>query len=372
MDNPSAPLLSVIVPVYNSAAWLRPCLDSICNQSYRNLEILCVNDCSPDNSADILAEYAARDPRIRIIEREQNGGVAAARNSGLDAATGEFITFVDPDDTVDLNAFGDSIQNLSDETDLVCYRVETCGEDTSRKKFTELFVRSKDITGEYPVNLKFVERMLWTIWAKIYRKSIIDRYHMRCLTGIWQDDLDFYFRYLSCCRRVTSISGASYRWLIRSDSTSAVNGAHDTDDLNVFTAYDNVLSFVHTHRPNSHQTAFMQGLVRSILFHVSATKSKNKLQAIRRARDLFRKWKLGDVETAFSGFPDYRSTLRIVTAPWWQQMLIRLSWLFYEPSNLKIKYRFFGLVIMKQYLYPVAHRFNLLGFKFGSTVDRKR
>ncbi|MDR1753720.1 MAG: glycosyltransferase [Eubacterium sp.] len=91
------PLISVIVPIYKVEKYLRKCLDSIISQTYRNLEIILVNDGSPDNCEKICDEYARADERFVVINQE-NKGVAAARNKGLDRAAGEYITFIDPDD----------------------------------------------------------------------------------------------------------------------------------------------------------------------------------------------------------------------------------------------------------------------------------
>ena len=96
MDNMSVNV-SVVIPIYNAEKWLRECLDSVCGQSLRDIEIICVNDGSPDNSMAILKEYAAQDERVVIIEKE-NEGVGAARNDGIRAARGEFVAFMDPDD----------------------------------------------------------------------------------------------------------------------------------------------------------------------------------------------------------------------------------------------------------------------------------
>ena len=93
------PLISVIIPVYNMEAYLARCLDTIITNTYQNLEILCVDDGSKDNSLEILQEYGAKDPRIVVIAKE-NGGVSSARNAGLDRMTGKYVTFVDPDDFV--------------------------------------------------------------------------------------------------------------------------------------------------------------------------------------------------------------------------------------------------------------------------------
>lgn len=98
------PRVSVIVPVYKVEHYLRKCLDSIVNQTYQDLEILLVDDGSPDNCGAICDEYAEKDGRIRVIHKE-NGGVASARNAGLDIAAGDWIGFVDPDDWIEEDMF---------------------------------------------------------------------------------------------------------------------------------------------------------------------------------------------------------------------------------------------------------------------------
>ena len=93
------PKISIIVPVYNVVKWLRECMNSLINQSFKKIEIICIDDGSTDDSGKILDEYAQKDNRIKVIHKE-NGGVSSARNAGLDIATGEYIAFVDPDDYV--------------------------------------------------------------------------------------------------------------------------------------------------------------------------------------------------------------------------------------------------------------------------------
>ena len=111
-------LISVIIPVYNREAYLRDCLDSVCGNTYQNLEIIIVNDGSTDKSAEIIDSYASRDKRIVVINQE-NGGVNSARNMALSIAKGEWISFVDSDDWISRNYFEillgytyDSISNV--------------------------------------------------------------------------------------------------------------------------------------------------------------------------------------------------------------------------------------------------------------------
>ena len=108
------PKVSVIIPVYNTEKYLKKCLDSVCNQTLSDIEIICINDCSTDNSLEILNEYASKDDRIKIINFEENKGAAVARNVGIDTACGEYIGFVDSDDFVDSD-FYEKLYNTASE-----------------------------------------------------------------------------------------------------------------------------------------------------------------------------------------------------------------------------------------------------------------
>ena len=92
--------VSIIIPVYNSEKYISKCLDSVLNQTYKNIEILVINDGSKDNSIDILREYEKKDDRIVVIDKE-NEGVAKTRNQGIKKATGDYIMFIDNDDFID-------------------------------------------------------------------------------------------------------------------------------------------------------------------------------------------------------------------------------------------------------------------------------
>lgn len=105
-------MISVIVPVYNSAPYLKDCLNSICTQTYQDLEIIAVDDGSTDDSLSILRQLAMQDPRITVLEKN-NGGASSARNLGLIHASGEYVTFVDSDDAVERNTYSRLISLLT-------------------------------------------------------------------------------------------------------------------------------------------------------------------------------------------------------------------------------------------------------------------
>lgn len=97
--------ISVIIPVYNSAQYLPKCLESVCGQTLRDIEIICVNDCSTDESIVILEEFSQKDERVKIIDLKENKGAAAARNIAIKNASGEYLGFVDSDDFIDRNFY---------------------------------------------------------------------------------------------------------------------------------------------------------------------------------------------------------------------------------------------------------------------------
>lgn len=98
------PKLSIIVPIYNVEYYLENCINSILNQTFKEFELILVNDGSPDNSIEICNKYKKKDDRIKVIDKE-NGGVSSARNAGIDIALGEYIAFVDPDDDIEINMY---------------------------------------------------------------------------------------------------------------------------------------------------------------------------------------------------------------------------------------------------------------------------
>lgn len=132
------PKISVIIPVYNVERYLERCLDSVLNNTYRNLEVICVDDGSKDGSLDILRRYEAADPRIVVIAKE-NGGVSSARNAGLDRRTGEYVCFVDPDDYVHPQIFELLLRaHLETACSMAVGRLRKVKEDESLPEFQKI------------------------------------------------------------------------------------------------------------------------------------------------------------------------------------------------------------------------------------------
>lgn len=179
------PLISVIVPVYGTEKWLRRCLDSIIWQSYRNIELICVNDASPDGCAGILEEYANSNPRIpvKVITHDQNKGLFAARLSGIQAAKGEYIAFVDSDDYVSCDWFRPLIKRaVKTNADIVLGNIIEVDENGWKHYSNICRNLSKGLSHLYgrDVYKTFMSNrgslFYWHVmWNKIYRKSFFDQ-----------------------------------------------------------------------------------------------------------------------------------------------------------------------------------------------------
>ena len=167
-------LVSVIVPVYNMEQYLEKCIDSIINQTYKNLEIILIDDGSEDSSGQICDRYAARDKRIKVIHQE-NHGLAASRNIGISVSSGEFIMFVDSDDYID----AETVQLLYEQSKKYCADISICG-----FKYTD---KNGKIWDSEPVTINegiVSKRDFWehfysdtrifyvTLWAKLFRRSV--------------------------------------------------------------------------------------------------------------------------------------------------------------------------------------------------------
>jgi len=187
-----SPKVTILTAVYNSASYLRKCLDSLLRQTYDNLQIICIDDASTDGSLTILQEYAARDKRIRLIRMPENGGQAKARNAGLAVAEGEYTCFVDSDDWLADDAIARvvSVFQQDSETDCVLFETVLYDQDTqtetpypmpSFKTLTgeEAFRQSLDwrIHGVYMVRTSLHRRFPYDDTARAYSDDNTTRLH---------------------------------------------------------------------------------------------------------------------------------------------------------------------------------------------------
>jgi len=176
------PKVSIVLPIYNVENYLKQCLESVVNQSLRDIEIICVNDGSKDHSLDIMKQFAQNDSRIKIIDKA-NSGYGNSMNVGINAATGEYLGIVEPDDYVDLHMFED-LARIADQTgaDIVkadFYRFLGEGENLQKKYFAldshnSLYGKLLD-----PETNQEVFKCVMNTWSGIYRLSFLNQYHIR-------------------------------------------------------------------------------------------------------------------------------------------------------------------------------------------------
>ncbi len=181
--------ISVIIPIYNVEVYLRQCLDSLVNQSFKDVEFICINDGSPDNCGEILKEYSQRDFRFKVITQE-NKGQGSARNAGLEASSGEYILFVDPDDWMEQNAF-EKIYSFFEKNngDVIQFNYREYTENTGEYVINNF---ADFLNKKFNYNLKNYESYNWedvfgcgfkyskfTVWTKAYRKSFLDKYEIK-------------------------------------------------------------------------------------------------------------------------------------------------------------------------------------------------
>lgn len=181
------PKVSIIIPVYNVEAYLAKCLDSVINQTYENLEIICVNDGSTDGSLSVLELYAHNDTRIKIVNKS-NGGLSDARNEGHKYVTGKYIMYLDSDDWIDLHTCESAVKKAEDENaDVVFWNYvrefEHCSkpkhifdkEEISFETPEQICALHRRFIGLYAEELKHPENAdsIVTAWGKLYSSNII-------------------------------------------------------------------------------------------------------------------------------------------------------------------------------------------------------
>lgn len=208
------PKVSIIIPIYNSSHTLVRCLDSIRNQSCSDFEVLLIDDGSTDNSADICRQYVNVDSRFHLSQ-QANAGPSAARNAGLEMATGEWISFVDSDDWVFPNIYDDAVSD-TEATDLIVlgFRIEELG----RKK--DLIYDSSLTKGKDNIASRYNDLKVF-LWNKLFRRTIISSFSLRFPTGIkYGEDLIFLLDYLNHVEVVLWSNKIGYHYNLLSESAA--------------------------------------------------------------------------------------------------------------------------------------------------------
>ena len=212
------PLLSIIIPAFNIEQYISRCLDSLINQSYKNIEIIVVNDGSTDSTGDIIDSYVKKDNRIKVIHKK-NEGVSIARNTGIHLAKGDYIGFVDGDDTVDDEMFETLIQNaINYNTD-----ISHCGYKMVFPSRTDYYYNTGDIViqdnQEGLKDLLKADRVEPGLWNKIYKSSLFE--DIRLNENIkYNEDLLANFYLFKKAKKSVFYDKCLYNYMIRKGSAA--------------------------------------------------------------------------------------------------------------------------------------------------------
>lgn len=215
-------LITIIIPVYNTEKYLKRCMDSVCGQTYRNLEIICINDGSTDGSLRILEEYAARDSRIQVLT-QKNSGQAVARNLALDIATGEWITGLDSDDWIEPDTYASLLSYMGDDVDIIHFGTMVEDDSTEANPVDNHGYTDVKIAGKVPMTPDILIQTDVYIWNKLFRRSTIEKYGIRFPAGLIYEDTAFVYCIGCVSRCIYGTNKKYYHYIQRGYSTMGIS-----------------------------------------------------------------------------------------------------------------------------------------------------
>lgn len=233
--------ISILIPVYNAKDFLYDSIPSLLNQTFTDIELICVNDGSKDNSLEILNEFASKDSRVKVIDKE-NGGCGSARNRALEEVNGEYIYFFDPDDMIESNALELAYDMaVKNDSDLVIFKADIFDKDGISDRET-FFNYNRTIDKKDFGNLSFDQIKRYVLkggyapWSKLYKKDLIDAYDdFKFNLGLAFDDVPFHVKTMLRAKRISFINKFLYHY--RVDNVNSVNST-SSNGFDVFTIID--------------------------------------------------------------------------------------------------------------------------------------
>lgn len=220
MKNKKKPVISIVVACYKGGDYLPKCLESLCSQTLKNIEIVCVNDASPDNTADILKEWSEKDDRIVVLTNKENIGVSASRNRGISESQSDYIMFCDADDFYEPTMCAemlDAIQN--NNVDLAACGTNIVYHAHEEMKLSDINYYSIKYSGQTKVTDDIILNTDLSPWNKIFKKSIITDNKIAFPEGLYYEDAYFCSAYLCCSKRIYFIDKQLHNYVRHESST---------------------------------------------------------------------------------------------------------------------------------------------------------
>lgn len=213
----SLPVVSIIVPIYNVEQYLEECLDSLVNQTLKDIEIICVNDASPDGSLLIAEKYAANDARVKVVSHQKNQGLGPARNTGVEHAVAPYVMFVDSDDVVTHNmAERLYTEMLNQDVDLVWCNIGGMSESGDVKKAGEA-IPAGFYTSTQVLSESYLYQTLLPVWNKLYKRALIEDVKQQPIVS---EDQPFLAVVLGRCKKIAVIQDTLYYYRNRQGTLS--------------------------------------------------------------------------------------------------------------------------------------------------------
>lgn len=286
------PKVSIIVPIYNVEKYLDRCMESLLNQTLKDIEIIMVDDGSPDNCPKKCDDYAKKDGRIKVVHKK-NAGLGLARNSGLEVATGEYVAFVDSDDFTDIDAYR-SLYDKAQETHADVVYAGFIMQNSDQTE-SECFVLDKEWKGNEIIGflkslifdtLPDKETIWMSVWNGIYKREIIEKNNIRFLSEreYLSEDVLFHTMLLPLCEKIVCIPKTFYHYCYNGTSLTHCNFKHEKIVSNI-KLYEKLIEVSHQYKLEELDEAislffenYTRGIIlKGILFSTMSFLEKRKL-----------------------------------------------------------------------------------------------
>ena len=275
-------LISVIMPVYNSENYLENSLNSILTQSFKDIEVICVDDESTDNSLEILKDFERKDERVKVIS-QKNRGNGGARNTGFKHASGDYVYFIDSDDALFPEALEKMYENItSNESDLVLFKVARYVEGESLNYNRPIFPLDKKFKGkdfdDFTFTYKDIKYYImdsgyFAVWAKFYKKEFLDKYADIFVfpENTAFGDVRFHIASMILASKISFVNEFLYKYTMSNTNSITQNKTNRMDIFNVVDSVEEL--FINTGFDEEFKDDFIKFKIHQLLFYMFSANS---------------------------------------------------------------------------------------------------